>query len=70
MIKEIKTKLRKKYNTKQNQIDTLKEENRELLKRIEKKNELIFELFDLRDEKNAKIKELLEENETLRKHKK
>ena len=70
MIKEIKQKLRKKYNTKQNQIDTLKEENRELLKRIDKKNELIFELFDLRDEKNAKIKELLEENETLRKHKK
>lgn len=70
MIKEIKTKLRKKYDTKQNQIDTLKEENRELLKRIDKKNELIFELFELRDEKNAKIKELLEENETLRRKKK
>lgn len=70
MIKEMKLKLRKKYNTKQNQIETLKEENRELLKRIDKKNELIFELFDLRDEKNAKIKELLEENETLRRKKK
>ena len=70
MFKEIKKNLRKKYNTKQNQIETLKEENRELLKRIDKKNELIFELFELRDEKNAKIKELLEENETLRRKKK
>lgn len=69
MIKEIKAKLRKKYNTKQNQIDTLKEENRELLKRIDKKNELIFELFELRDEKNAKIKELLEELTDLREKK-
>lgn len=63
MIKEIKQKLTKKYNTKQNQIDTLKEENRSLLKRIDQKNELILSLFELRDEKESKIKELLLELE-------
>lgn len=63
MIKEIKQKFRKKYNTKQNQIDSLKEENRSLLKRIDQKNELILSLFELRDEKESKIKELLLELE-------
>lgn len=66
MIKELKRKFNKHYNTKQNQIDSLKEENRKLLRKIDEKNELIFSLFDLRDEKEAKIKELLEENEELR----
>ena len=61
MIKEIKAKMRRKYNTKQNQIESLKEENRRLLKKIEEKNELIISLFYLRDEKDSKIKELLEE---------
>ena len=70
MIKEIKQKIRKKYNTKQNQIETLKEENRSLLKRIDQKNELILSLFELRDEQQRKIKELLEENEKVRRHKK
>ena len=63
MIKEIRQKLRKKYNTKQNQIESLKEENRSLLKRIDQKNELILSLFELRDEKESKIKELLLELE-------
>lgn len=66
MIKEIKQKLRKKYNTKQNIIESLKEENRSLLKRIDQKNELILSLFELRDEQQRKIKELLEENEKSR----
>lgn len=70
MIKEIKQKIRKKYNTKDNIIETLKEENRSLLKRIDQKNELILSLFELRDEQQRKIKELLEENEKVRKHKK
>ena len=70
MIKEIKQKLRKKYNTKQNQIDSLKEENRSLLKRLDRANVRIIELYELRDELNHKIKELLDENEKLRKHKK
>lgn len=69
MIEEIIQKFQKKRNTKQNQIDSLKEENRRLLKKIDEKDELIFRLFELRDEKQSKIKELLEENETLRKHK-
>lgn len=63
MIKEIKAKMRRKYNTKQNQIDSLKEENRKLLKKLDEKNELIISLFYLRDEKEAKIKELLMELE-------
>ena len=66
MIKEIKQKLTRKYNTKQNQIDSLKEENRKLLKKVDEKNDLIISLFYLRDEKEAKIKELLEELEKLR----
>ena len=66
MIKEIKQKLTKRYNTKQNQIDSLKEENRKLLKKVDEKNDLIISLFYLRDEKEAKIKELLEELEKLR----
>ena len=69
MIKEIKKKLRKKYNTKQNQIESLKEENRYLLRKIDEKNELIFNLFELRDDKEAKIKELLEEIKELREKK-
>lgn len=69
MIKEIKQKLNKKYNTKQNQIDSLKEENRKLLKKLDEKNELIISLFYLRDEKEAKIKELLEELEKIREKK-
>ena len=69
MIKEIKLKIRKKYNTKQNQIDSLKEENTTLLRKIEKKNELILELFEIRDEKQRKIDELLEENNSLRERK-
>ena len=70
MIKEIKQKLTKKYNTKQNQIDSLKEENRKLLKKVDEKNELIINLFYLRDEKEAKIKELLEEIEKKRRNNK
>lgn len=69
MIKEIKAKMRRKYNTKQNQIDSLKEEITTLLRKIEKKNELIMELFEVRDEKQRKINKLLEENKILRERK-
>ena len=61
MIKEIKQKIKKRRNTKDNQIETLKEDNRRLLKKIEEKDDLIISLFYLRDEKEARIKELLEE---------
>lgn len=70
MLKEIKQRLRKKNNTKDIQIQSLKEENRKLLKKIDEKNDLIISLYYLRDEKDNKIKELLEENETLQRHKK
>lgn len=66
MIKEIKQKLRKRYNTKQNQIDSLKEENRRLLKKIEEKDQMIIDLFYVRDELKQKNKELLEELKELR----
>ncbi|MBR2705039.1 MAG: hypothetical protein IKE91_06195 [Clostridia bacterium] len=69
MIKEIQQRFRKKYSTKQNQIDSLKEENRKLLKKVDEKNDLIISLFYLRDEKEAKIKELLEELEKIREKK-
>lgn len=69
MIREIKKKLRMKRNTKDNQIDTLKEENRRLLKKIDEKNQLIIDLFYIRDEKQQKIDELLEENRALREKK-
>lgn len=69
MIKEIKQKLTKRYNTKQNQIDSLKEENRKLLKKVDEKNDLIISLFYLRDDKEQKINELLEENKELREKK-
>lgn len=70
MLKEIKQKLRKRNNTIHNQIESLKEENRKLLKKIDEKNDLIISLYYIRDEKDNKIKELLEENETLQRHKK
>ena len=66
MIKEIKKKIQRKRNTKQNQIDSLKEENTKLLRKIEEKNELILSLFAIRDEKQRKINELLEENKEFR----
>lgn len=70
MIKEIKQKLRKKKNTKQLQIESLKQELLECYRKIDKKDQLIIELYYLRDEKDKKIKELLEENEKVRRHKK
>ena len=70
MIKELKIKIRKRKNTLENQIETLKEENRKLLKKIDEKNDLIISLYYLRDEKEARIKELLEENEKKRRNNK
>ena len=70
MIKELKAKLKRKRNTKDNIIDSLKEENRKLLKKIDEKNDLIISLYYLRDEKEARIKELLEEIEKKRRNNK
>ena len=67
MIKEIKQKIKKRRNTKDNLIESLKEDNRRLLKKIEEKDELIISLFYLRDDLKTQIKELLEENEKNRK---
>lgn len=70
MIKELKAKLKRKRNTKDNIIESLKEENRKLLKKIDEKNDLIISLYYLRDEKEARIKELLEEIEKKRRNNK
>ena len=70
MIKELKAKLKRKRNTKDNIIESLKEENRKLLKKIDEKNDLIISLYYLRDELKQKIKELLEENEKKRRNNK
>ena len=70
MIKEFKAKLKRKRNTKDNIIESLKEENRKLLKKIDEKNDLIISLYYLRDEKETRIKELLKEIEKKRRNNK
>ena len=70
MIKEFKAKLKRKRNTKDNIIESLKEENRKLSKKIDEKNDLIISLYYLRDEKETRIKELLKEIEKKRRNNK
>ncbi len=69
MIKEIMRKRQRRKNTLQNQIDTLKTELLNDKRRIQEKDQLIFSLFDTRDELKRKNKELLEELEELREKK-
>lgn len=69
MFKEIKRKFHVKHNTKNLIIESQKEEIYNLTKKINEKNELIMSLYYLRDDLQNKIKELLEENEELRRKK-
>ena len=69
LIKELKRKLHVKHNTKNLIIDSQKEEIYKLTKKINEKNELIMSLYYMRDDLQNKIKELLEENEELRRKK-
>ena len=69
MFKELKRKLRVKHNTKNLIIESQKEEILKLTKKVNEKNELILSLYSLRDDLNQKIRELLEENEELRRKK-
>lgn len=69
MFKELKRKLHVKHNTKALMIESQKEEIYNLTKKINEKNELIMSLYYLRDDLQNKIKELLEENEELRRKK-
>ena len=61
---------KKRKRTKELTIESLKEELLGCYRTIETKNQTIFDLYYLRDELNEKIKELLEENEKLRRRKK
>lgn len=69
MFKEIKRKLHVKHNTKSLIIESQKDEIYNLTKKINEKNDLIISLYYLRDDLQNKIKELLEENEELRRKK-
>lgn len=61
MIKEIMKKRKIKINTLKNEIQSLKDELLEAYRKIDKKDQLIVELYCVRDEKQRKIDELLEE---------
>lgn len=61
MIKEIIRKRQRRKNTLQNQIDTLKNELLNDKRKIEEKDQLIFSLFEKRDELKQQVNELLEE---------
>lgn len=50
-----------KINTLKNEIQSLKDELLEAYRKIDKKDQLIVELYCIRDEKQRKIDELLEE---------
>lgn len=69
MIKEIMKKRKTKINTLKNEIQSLKDELLEAYRKIDKKDQLIVELYCVRDEKQRKINELLEENNNLREKK-
>ena len=69
MFKELKRKLHVKHNTQNLIIESQKEEIYKLTKKISEKNDLILSLYYLRDDLQNKIKELLEENEELRRKK-
>ena len=61
MIKEIIRKRKRRKNTLQNQIDTLKDELLNDKRKIQEKDQLIFSLFEKRDELKQQVNELLEE---------
>ena len=62
-------KLKRKNNTKNLKNESLKEELLQAYRNIDKKNQTIIELLYLKEEKENKIKELLEENKNLREKK-
>lgn len=66
MIKEIIKKRRTKINTLQLKIDSLEAELLDLHRTLKNRDEKIFSLFDIKQELENKIKELLKENESLR----
>ena len=61
MIKEMLDKRKRRKNTLHNQIDSLKDELLNDKRKIEKKDQMIIDLFYVRDELQRKNDELLEE---------
>ena len=61
MIKEIIRRRKRRKNTLQNQIDTLKNELLNDKRKIQEKDQLIFSLFERRDELIQRVNELLKE---------
>ena len=62
-------KYKKRKNSYLNEIESLKEELLTCYRKLEEKDQSIIELYQLRNEKEIKIKELLDENKDLREKK-
>ena len=69
LIKKYRDKKKKRVNSLKNEIETLKAEALELYRKLYSKDQLIIELYYIKDEKERKIKELLEELTDLREKK-
>lgn len=66
---DIFKKRKTKYNTIKLKFEAQKNELLNAYRKIDEKDQLIIDLFYLRNDLNNKIKELLEENESLRRKK-
>ena len=69
MIKKIKMKLRRRKNTLENKVETLRNECLLLNRKLVEKDELIISLFYVRHDLKQKNKELLEELKELKEKK-
>lgn len=69
MIKKLKMKLKRRKNTLENKVETLRNECLMLSRKINEKDQMIIDLFYVRDELKQKNKELLEELKELREKK-
>ncbi len=68
MIK-LRLKLKRRKNTLENKVETLRNECLTLSRKLNEKDQMIIDLFYLRDELKQKNKELLEELKELREKK-
>lgn len=69
MIKKLRMKLKRRKNTLENKVETLRNECLMLSRKLNEKDQLIIDLFYVRDELKQKNKELLEELKELREKK-
>lgn len=66
---ELLKKIKRRKNTLENKVETLRNECLTLSRKINEKDQLIIDLFYVRDELKQKNKELLEELKELREKK-